>query len=430
VNDSEKKVRLEFHLALALGIVPGLGALASFFFASQNRARDIADVWVRRLRWLAVVDVLVLICVVFLTRGSAQPASPAVLHGRIGLVPAATGARDGLSIEKTLPDSPADRAGIKSGDVIVTIDLVPVHNAQDLILQINRHPFETRSLHIRRGMDSLDVQITPEPMPGMFVPSLLYRNSPLEPWNLVQIILTIAALVALAFRARSRGIAALPAALIFASFVFATLVQEGVGAVIARFVGGQSTGGWLLSTLTFTAALLAAAAFSLWLSVRRRIIPAAHWHPPRISFIGRAMLYVFSLGLRAAILAWAFCAATGLLRFFPANDPWALVDGMPQIGAMAFAFGAVVLAPAGEEILFRGLFLPWLEQFFSARDALLVSAAVFGLQHIVYGPGAAFIVVVGLVLGWARQRTGGLAAPVFIHTLNNAFASLLRAAFR
>jgi CAAX prenyl protease-like protein len=39
----------------------------------------------------------------------------------------------------------------------------------------------------------------------------------------------------------------------------------------------------------------------------------------------------------------------------------------------------------------------------------------------------ASIVIIGLALGWARQRSGGLAAPLFIHTAFNGASLLLRA---
>jgi len=91
-----------------------------------------------------------------------------------------------------------------------------------------------------------------------------------------------------------------------------------------------------------------------------------------------------------------------------------------------FAADAVVLAPLGEELLFRGVLLSWLERLFSSPTALWISAILFAVQHLAYGPGIASVVVTGLALGWTRQRSGGLAAPLFIHTAFNGASLLLR----
>jgi len=101
-------------------------------------------------------------------------------------------------------------------------------------------------------------------------------------------------------------------------------------------------------------------------------------------------------------------------------------SGLPPTGILLFELCAVVLGPLAEELLYRGVLLPWLERFLSSRTALAISGAIFAAQHLAYGPGIAAVFVTGLVLGWARQRTGGLAAPLFIHTAYNGVAALIR----
>src|SRR5262249_17512331 len=131
-------------------------------------------------------------------------------------------------------------------------------------------------------------------------------------------------------------------------------------------------------------------------------------------------------GARALVLGYAAWNAMGLMRWSPPRDPWMAATGLPTLGTLLLAIGSVLLGPLAEELLFRGLLLAWLERLFPARTALWISAAIFAAQHSAYGPGVATIVLIGLVLGWARQRTGGLAAPLFIHTVYNGVWMLFR----
>jgi uncharacterized protein len=417
LEDSERSARRDFHLALPFGIVPGLGVLVSFALSR----REVSGVWGRRIRWLALVDLLVVLAVASFAVFGPPQAPLAIGKGRIGITPA--GALNGVGVESVAPSSPAARAGLLQGDVILSVDGKPVHSSQELIAELDEKQVE---LVVRRAGEQLHVLVTPEKRAVELFFVQPAEQQKWEPWIFIQLGLTLAALGFLALRARSRGVSVLPPALMLGVLIFASLVQQGTAWAISRRMGGFSAFAWLASTLIFTASMLCAAALALRIAVRRGLVPAPHWNPPEPALVARGLLYVVSFGARAGVLAWAFWSATRLLRFLPAQDPWGAVEQLPPLAAMLFALGAVAIAPAAEEILFRGLFLPWLEHLFEPRVALLVSAAVFALQHIVYGPGAAFIVVVGLVLGWARQRTGGLAAPIFIHTVNNALVTLLR----
>lgn len=58
------------------------------------------------------------------------------------------------------PDGPADKAGIKAGDVITEVDGAPVHSGQELIVKIRSHrPGDTLALTLQRGGKERSVRL-------------------------------------------------------------------------------------------------------------------------------------------------------------------------------------------------------------------------------------------------------------------------------
>lgn len=429
VNDSERRARRRFHVAVPFGVVPFLGALVSPLLAGSfvwHRGEGRRGPWARRLLALAAIDLVVIVSMVYLVKAGVDMRPPAPQRVRIGIIPG--GASDGVGVERPLPGSTAERSGIEAGDVIDSVDGVAVRTPAGLVAEINRLPDAERHVRVRRGGETLEIAVTADPV----VPSDLFTVLPSSPsaptpaWWFVQAIVTLGALLVFARRARARGVAALPAGLLIGSLVFSGALLWIVQHAIDRVAGGTSLGGWLLAVDGSEVGLLAAAALSLRLSIRRGIVPAPHWRPPAVAVVGRGLLYAAGLGARAFFLGFAAWSVTGLLRWSPMDDPWSSATGLPRPGMLLFVLGAVALGPLSEELLFRGLLLPWLERLYTARTALFLSAGLFAVQHLAYGPGVLSIAAIGLVLGWARQRTGGLSAPLFIHTLYNGAATLLR----
>jgi len=87
-------------------------------------------------------------------------------------------------------------------------------------------------------------------------------------------------------------------------------------------------------------------------------------------------------------------------------------------------FALVVAAPLAEEILFRGFLFAGVSASRLGRlGAVFVSAAVWSAIHTQYGYyGHAILLALGLLLGWARFKTGSLYAPLVMHALNNTVA--------
>lgn len=114
------------------------------------------------------------------------------------------------------------------------------------------------------------------------------------------------------------------------------------------------------------------------------------------------------------------------------RDPQQLVgvlrDASPG-GFVLVALAVVVLAPAGEELVFRGLLLRSLARRMPVPAAVGVSGAAFAAVHL-FDPGAVLVLAPLLGLGFAAGvlavRTGALSAPIWLHAgFNLATVGLL-----
>lgn len=88
---------------------------------------------------------------------------------------------------------------------------------------------------------------------------------------------------------------------------------------------------------------------------------------------------------------------------------------------LSAVFGAAVIAPLGEELLFRGIILSGLLAHHSRVCAVLLSAVLFGMLHLdpwTFVP----IFISGMVWAWWVIRTGSLLPALFGHALNNLIA--------
>lgn len=85
----------------------------------------------------------------------------------------------------------------------------------------------------------------------------------------------------------------------------------------------------------------------------------------------------------------------------------------------------IILAPIGEELLFRGITLKWLEdasgKFWLAN---ILQAIMFGVYHanIVQGMYAAFM---GIVFGYVRKKYNSMYAAILLHALVNFFGTVI-----
>jgi membrane protease YdiL (CAAX protease family) len=163
---------------------------------------------------------------------------------------------------------------------------------------------------------------------------------------------------------------------------------------------------------------------------------------------GRGALW--ALGLAAIVFplfALGFRAFAELLPALPGGAARSLA---PYVGAPAFtprvppdlalrAAAQLLVVALPEELLYRGFVqTAWARapgrtvRVLGAElgPGFLQTQALFALGHlVVLQPWRLGTFFPGLLFGWLRARTGGLAAPVLFHALSNLFMLFLEASF-
>jgi membrane protease YdiL (CAAX protease family) len=111
-----------------------------------------------------------------------------------------------------------------------------------------------------------------------------------------------------------------------------------------------------------------------------------------------------------------------------------------QTAGISLVFAAislVVLPPIVEELLTRGFLFTGLRQRLNLMWSAIITSIVFGVAHLQFGGDAPLLWVaaldtfaLSLVLVYLREKTGGLAAPIFLHGLKNLIAFSLLFIFK
>ncbi|MFL6521346.1 MAG: RIP metalloprotease RseP [Chthoniobacterales bacterium] len=75
------------------------------------------------------------------------------------IFPAVTPLVDGVD-----KDTPAEKAGVKVGDIVTAVNGKPIYNALSLVDEIENHPADELALDVRRGSESLQLKMRPVPI--------------------------------------------------------------------------------------------------------------------------------------------------------------------------------------------------------------------------------------------------------------------------
>jgi len=153
-----------------------------------------------------------------------------------------------------------------------------------------------------------------------------------------------------------------------------------------------------------------------------------------------ALLRVRSVPGRAFAIAFVAIAASIVLEdvaYLAAGAGSALVGSYARLGTDGGRLGTIgplttilslgracLLAPIGEELLFRGAVYGWSRRWLSAWPAIVVNAVAWGALSAGLNGSVGFVllplaIVSGLVLTWIRERSNSTLPGIAVHTVHN-----------
>lgn len=154
-------------------------------------------------------------------------------------------------------------------------------------------------------------------------------------------------------------------------------------------------------------------------------------YPPRRpwgdvwSGLGVGVLAVFADGFVAIAVRAVVHAITG----HPPQSPPSVTNDLHGAWTIPVAFVAIVMAPLGEETLFRGFILQGLERGLSRWRAILISAAFFAFVHV-YPLSMPSVFVIGILFALLYLRRRSLLATMTAHATVNLVVTLAAIANR
>ncbi len=87
--------------------------------------------------------------------------------------------------------------------------------------------------------------------------------------------------------------------------------------------------------------------------------------------------------------------------------------------------GTTVVAPVVEELVFRGILLPWLRERVGVWPAVVMTSLIFAGMHRDAWPAPIPLFVLAMFLGALAARTCSLVGPIVLHATFNAANMLL-----
>jgi uncharacterized protein len=154
-------------------------------------------------------------------------------------------------------------------------------------------------------------------------------------------------------------------------------------------------------------------------------------HAPQTAYLALVLPPRRYLLIGLASLVGLIALSDALLYFggYPLVTPFQLQSYQTAAAegwVAALWFGAIVVAPAGEEVMFRGfLFRGWARSERATWPAIIAISLLWAALHVQYDwTGIAQIFIIGLFLGWMRAASGSTLLTFLLHGLFNLEGTL------
>lgn len=163
------------------------------------------------------------------------------------------------------------------------------------------------------------------------------------------------------------------------------------------------------------------------------VIALAVWlkRTPQAEYLALTLPPLHDLRIGLVWLVGLIALSDALLYFsgYPLVTPFQLqsyTTAAAEGWLPALLVSATFVAPAGEEIMFRGfLFRGWARSDHAAWPAIVVISVLWAALHVQYDwTGILQIFIIGLFLGWMRQRSGSTLLTLLLHGLFNLEGTL------
>jgi membrane protease YdiL (CAAX protease family) len=155
-----------------------------------------------------------------------------------------------------------------------------------------------------------------------------------------------------------------------------------------------------------------------WQSVQGRFAPAGA-KGLLLGAAGAIALVVITTAVASALISAGVKVVPIPVPSFAPTQPAQLLPAILTFG---------IIAPFGEELIFRGLLLEWLRRRTSAGPAIVLSSLIFALVHDnSFGIGVTgwlqfgYRFLMGVGTGALALRYTSLRAPFVLHAVNNLF---------
>lgn len=220
-----------------------------------------------------------------------------------------------------------------------------------------------------------------------------------------------------------------------AVYVGAFLVGAGASVPVFRLVRPE---GLATVTASMVASLVVLGLLVIWLRVQHPAwtsalgFPWPPWRDVRAGLLFGIGLYPVVVFMVGALLVVLFRLVTGQ----PVQAPEQLPSDLGPIGTVIAVLYAGAVAPASEELFFRGVLFRSMRDRHGFWPGALTSSLAFGLIHYVPAPALDVLLLMivmvftGLGLSLVYERRGSLWAPIAAHATFNAIGLGLIFAFR